>query len=553
MVVILGGIAGGLGLLFMGMKILTEHLKLLTNRRLRLSAARWTDNRWAGFAWGSLAGAVTQTMPALTFLMVAMLRSGLLSVRRALPILLGGNVGVTLLLLVVVVDVKIAALYVLGVSQVIALMTAESGKARYRAVAEALFGMGMMVLGFIMLKESVAPLADYAWFRQTVEWAGGSLLLCLAGGALLSVAVQSSAVAMVFALSLATTGVLGVEQCLMLCYGGCLGSSISVYLLTMNLTGRARQVAMYQVAYNGVANLIFVPMLYAELHLGLPLVRTAILSSELPLAQSLALACILVEVTTSLVQLALLGPAARLVERWWPTTEAETLSRPRFLHDRALDDPDAALRLVDLEQRRLLDILACCLDSVRQGAGLGPLREAAKDVLVRITEFLDDLGASHPDHGVVDLQNSMLTRQRLLIWLEERILEFCDVVHAMPRRPGLEHWRTGLIEGVDAALVVVKDMVMAGWDHGLSAEELLGDRRELMREARSRYLGAESSLSGDERTSVVRITSIAEHVFLLLTRLACEYELFVRSRPRESVYRNSETSTTAALIGDTGD
>ena len=111
MVVILGGIAGGLGLLFMGMKILTEHLKLLTNRRLRLSAARWTDNRWAGFAWGSLAGAVTQTMPALTFLMVAMLRSGLLSVRRALPILLGGNVGVTLLLLVVVVDVKIAALY----------------------------------------------------------------------------------------------------------------------------------------------------------------------------------------------------------------------------------------------------------------------------------------------------------------------------------------------------------------------------------------------------------------------------------------------------------
>ena len=435
--VILAGIAGGLGLLFMGMKLLTEHLKLLTNRRLRLSAERWTNNRWAGFAWGSLAGAVTQTMPALTFLMVAMLRSRLLSVRRALPILLGGNVGGALLLLVVVVDVKIAALYVLGVSQVIALVTAESGKATYRAVAESLFGMGMMVLGFIMLKESVAPLADYVWFRQSVEWAGGSLLLCLAGAALLSVAVQSSDVVIVFALSLATTGVLGVEQCLMLCYGGCLGSSISVYLLTTNLTGRARQVAMYQVLYNGVANLIFVPMLYAELHLGLPLVRTAILSSELPLAQSIALACILVEVTTSLVQLALLGPAARLVERWWPTTEAETLSRPRFLHDRAVDDPDAALRLVDLEQRRLLDILARCLDSVRQGAGLGSLREAAKDVLVRITEFLDDLGASHPDWGV-DLQNSMLTRQRLLIWLEERILEFCDVVHVMPRRPGLE-------------------------------------------------------------------------------------------------------------------
>ena len=529
MMVILAGIAGGLGLLFMGMKLLSEHLRLLTNRRLRLSAARWTRNRWAGFAWGSLAGAVTQTMPALTFLMVAMLRSGMLSVRRALPILLGGNVGGALLLLVVVIDIEIAVLYVLGVSQVIALMTTESGRARYRAMAEALFGMGMMVLGFLMLKESVAPLADYAWFRETAEWAGSSLLLCLAGGALLSVLVQSSAVVMVSGFSMATTGVIGIEQCLMLCYGGCLGSSISVYLLTMRLTGRARQVAMYQVLYNCVANAIFVPLLYAEIHLDLPLVRAAILSVDLPLAQLLAVSCILVEVTTSLVQLAVLGPAARLVERWWPTTEAETLSRPRFLHDRALDDADDALRLVDLEQRRLLDILARCLDSARQGAGLGPLREAARDVLGRITEFLDDLGASHPDQGV-DLQNSMLTRQRLLIWLEERILEFCDVVHAMPRQSGLENWRRGLIEGIDAALVIVKDMVMAGWDHGLSAEELLGDRRELMRRTRSRYLGDELSLSAGERTSVLRITSIAEHVFLLLTRLACEYELFAAER-----------------------
>ena len=557
MMVILAGIAGGLGLLFMGMKLLSEHLRLLTNRRLRLSAARWTRNRWAGFAWGSLAGAVTQTMPALTFLMVAMLRSGMLSVRRALPIILGGNVGGALLLLVVVIDVEIAVLYVLGVSQVIALVTTESGKARYRAMAEALFGMGMMVLGFLMLKESVAPLADYAWFRETAEWAGSSLLLCLAGGALLSVLVQSSAVVMVSGFSMATTGVIGIEQCLMLCYGGCLGSSISVYLLTMRLTGRARQVAMYQVLYNVVANAIFVPLLYAEIHLDLPLVRAAILSVDLPLAQLLAVSCILVEVTTSLVQLAVLGPAARLVERWWPTTEAETLSRPRFLHDRALDDADDALRLVDLEQRRLLDILARCLDSARQGAGLGPLREAAREVLGRITEFLDDLGASHPDQGV-DLQNSMLTRQRLLIWLEERILEFCDVVHAMPRQSGLENWRRGLIEGIDAALVIVKDMVMAGWDHGLSAEELLGDRRELMRRTRSRYLGDELPLSAGERTSVLRITSIAEHVFLLLTRLACEYELFAAERacsrrpesrrPDEDAAPAAETAASAGVF-----
>jgi len=56
-----------------------------------------------------------------------------------------------------------------------------------------------------------------------------------------------------------------------------------------------------------------------------------------------------------------------------------------------------------------------------------------------------------------------------------------------------------------------------------STIEMMNDRGELMRRMRSTYLGEESRLSGEERTSVLRITSITEHVFLLLTELAHEY------------------------------
>ena len=120
MVAIVGGIAGGIGLFFMGAKILSEHLKSLANRRLRMSASRWTGSRWSGCAWGIIAGAITQSMPALTFISIGMLRSGLLTCRRALPILLGGNVGAVLVLFVVMLDIKLAVLYVLGVAQIIA-------------------------------------------------------------------------------------------------------------------------------------------------------------------------------------------------------------------------------------------------------------------------------------------------------------------------------------------------------------------------------------------------------------------------------------------------
>ena len=66
MIEIFGGMAGGLGLFFAGMWFLAENLKTLASRRLRVVANRWTGNRFTAFAWGTIAGAVTQSTAVLT-------------------------------------------------------------------------------------------------------------------------------------------------------------------------------------------------------------------------------------------------------------------------------------------------------------------------------------------------------------------------------------------------------------------------------------------------------------------------------------------------------
>ena len=58
MFTILGHLSGALGLFFMGARLLTEHMKALSNRRFRLNAVRWTSNRYVGFVWGMIAGSV---------------------------------------------------------------------------------------------------------------------------------------------------------------------------------------------------------------------------------------------------------------------------------------------------------------------------------------------------------------------------------------------------------------------------------------------------------------------------------------------------------------
>ncbi|MXY33426.1 MAG: Na/Pi cotransporter family protein, partial [Boseongicola sp. SB0664_bin_43] len=113
---LLAGIAGGLGLFIVGMWILTENLKAMATRRLRRAAGRWTGNRFSALAWGALAGAITQSMTAKTFIVVGILRSGLVTTRGALALTLGGGVGVSALVVIATFDIKVVALYALGIA-----------------------------------------------------------------------------------------------------------------------------------------------------------------------------------------------------------------------------------------------------------------------------------------------------------------------------------------------------------------------------------------------------------------------------------------------------
>ena len=156
------GIAGGLGLFIAGMWLLTENLKTLASRRLRRSVSRWTTNRFSALLWGVLAGGITQSMTALTFIVVSILRSGLIATRGALALILGGCVGASFLVVIVTFDIKVVALYVLGLSG--AVMASER-LSRYRPVAASFLGGAMLILGLVLLKDAAAPLAQQPWFR----------------------------------------------------------------------------------------------------------------------------------------------------------------------------------------------------------------------------------------------------------------------------------------------------------------------------------------------------------------------------------------------------
>ena len=523
---LIGGIAGGLGLFFLGMWFLTENLKTLASRRLRKTASRWTANRFSALLWGALAGGITQSMSALTFIVVSILRSGLITTRGALALILGACVGVTALVMIVTFDIKVVALYVLGLCGAV---VASDRMSRYRPLASAFLGGAMIVLGLVLLKEAAAPLAQQPWFGDMLDGTGDSLVLAFLVAALLTAIVQSSSAVCVFGISMATIGVISVDQAIMLIYGSLIGASVILYLLSANLTGRSRQVAMYMVFYNVLICAVLVPLLYVELHFDIPLMKALILSIDLNSGQQLALVYFFLSVFPLPVMLVGLEWSVSVLERLWPISQVDEISQPRFIHDHATVDVDSALVLVGLEQRRVLRNLSQYFDAVRQGTSIGLLRGACRKVLSEITEFLDDLQAFHPMQGVED-RNAMRNRQKLVVWLEEALGVMCETLAEHADRPSLEQFRMSICESVDSVLLSLVDAIdtddRVSWE---IAKQLTGDRGAMMRRVRSQYLEIDPPLRKVELINVLLITNAVEETFFLLSKIENDFSEYSSS------------------------
>jgi phosphate:Na+ symporter len=110
MTLVIASLLSGLGLFFVGLRFLTEHLKILSGRRLRERISTWTRRPVVGVLCGCAFISITQSTAASTFILIGMMRSGMMTMRQSLPIIIGLNVGTGVVVLVLVANIKVAVL-----------------------------------------------------------------------------------------------------------------------------------------------------------------------------------------------------------------------------------------------------------------------------------------------------------------------------------------------------------------------------------------------------------------------------------------------------------
>ena len=396
-ILILVNLLGAAALLLWGLRMVGTGMTRAFGSQLRRGIALASNDRVRAMFAGLGVTLALQSSTATCLMTASFAGRGLMSTAMAQSVMLGANVGTSLIAKLLTFDVApLSAFLVLA-----GVIVFRSGEGRRRHLARIAIGLGLMLLALHLLDGASEPIRESARLRRVLHDLDGIWLAGLVVAALLAMMAHSSVASILLILPLAAKGAFGLPFGIALILGANLGSALAPALEAGHDKPAAQRIPLGNLLLRATGCLLVLPWLDASAdllrHLGDdPATRLM----NFHIVFNLALAVLF---------LPLVGPMGRLLTRLRPDeTAAEDPKRPRYLDETALDIPAVAISAATRETLRIGDtvdaMLRLSLDALRSNdskplAEIGrsddvvdALHEAVKLYLSRLPN--DDLDAA---------------------------------------------------------------------------------------------------------------------------------------------------------------
>ncbi|MEW5895115.1 MAG: Na/Pi cotransporter family protein [Candidatus Omnitrophota bacterium] len=250
---------GGLGFFFFGMKTMSEGLKKVAGERLKGFLHMVTNVPVVGVLVGTLVTCLIQSSSATTVMVVGFVNAGLLSLKQAISVIIGANIGTTFTAWLVssmsVLNVTKYAMPLVGIGFA---MTALGVNRKRKFWGEVLLGFGMLFIGLGLLKDAFGPWKDSEQIKNIFVVFSQSPLLGVLVGTVFTVLLQSSSVTVAIIQVLAFNGLITFDAAVPLILGDNIGTTITAQLAAIGTNYNARRAAMSHTLFNliGVSYII---------------------------------------------------------------------------------------------------------------------------------------------------------------------------------------------------------------------------------------------------------------------------------------------------------
>ncbi|HBA71687.1 MAG: hypothetical protein A2X82_09370 [Geobacteraceae bacterium GWC2_55_20] len=384
--------AGGLALFLLAMQMMTEGLKTFAGGSLKQLLGRFTSTPLKGVLAGILVTGLVQSSSAVTVATIGFVNAGLLTLRQALGVIYGTNVGTTItgwLVSLVGFGVKIESFALPIIAAGVALRLIFSAK-RTKGLGDALAGFGLFFLGLAILKDSFGALAESYGSAVAGGSLGGNLLIFLLIGFVATVLTQSSSAAIAIILTAASGGVIDLQSAAAAVIGANLGTTSTATIAVLHATANAKRLAVGHVLFNIITGVVALSLLPLLIWLVGQLAH--LLDLEGSPALVLALFHTVFNVLGVMIMLPLGSRLSNRLERMFRSQEEET-GRPQYLDATLAATPDLAVAALHAELRRLLGLVNHLVSDVAQGndrsiTAVGRQADGMRGLVAAIADFV---------------------------------------------------------------------------------------------------------------------------------------------------------------------
>lgn len=485
-------LAGAVALLLWGVHMVQTGVQRAFGARLRGAMAGAFRNRVTAFLAGIGVTTVLQSSTATGLMVTGFAADGFVQLVPALAVMLGANVGTTLIVQALSFDVTALSpvLILLGV------LMFRRGTAATRDLGRAAIGLGLMLLALHRLLELITPYEDVPSLRLLMGQIATEPVLDVILAAGLTWAAHSSVAVVLLVMSLAAKGVIPPHAAFALVLGANLGTAINPVLEgAAGADPIARRVP--------VGNLLIRAFGVVVVLAALPVLGPWVVRVDPDEARAVADFHLGFNLVLAVVFLPLLPLVASLLRRMMPArVDPADPALPLYLDPAARETPSLALGAAAREALRLADVLEAMLEGARDALVSGDRRRveqvrALDDVLDKLNDAIRAyLTGLEPDAAT---EADQLRAVQVLVFVTN--LEHAgDVVERNLLGHAVKQGRRGVpVPGAQqAALVAIMDRLLGNlrtaatvlMTGDLRAARILAEEKEAFRELEAQAAAA---------------------------------------------------------------
>ena len=249
---------GGLGIFLFGIKYMGDGLQKSAGDKLREILDRFTTNPFMGVLAGIVVTVLIQTSTGTTVLTIGLVNAGFMTLRQAIGVIMGANIGTTVTAFIIGIDISAYALPIIAVCTLLLFSFKHNGVDK---MAQVLCACGALFYGLELMGEGMKPLRTLDTFQELTVSMSEIPLLGVLVGTIFTVIVQSSSATIGILQSLHAEGAIELAAALPVLFGDNIGTTITAVIAAIGASVAAKRAAATHVIFNLVGATLFLILL----------------------------------------------------------------------------------------------------------------------------------------------------------------------------------------------------------------------------------------------------------------------------------------------------